>query len=115
MYGVSMSETVTSTARVRLSSPGRCGKRLAAHFAQTIDATWDSDGSKGLFKFPDATCDVIGTDGVLMFSVEGPRDGVEEAERQVATRLIHIANEVDVVVEWLRGGETVARFSRDSA
>ena len=50
-----------------------------------------------------------------MFSVEGPRDGVEEAERQVATRLIHIANEDDVVVEWLRGGETVARFSRDSA
>lgn len=118
-----MPETVTWTARVRLDHPARYGKLLASHFGQLIDATWDPETSKGTFTFPSdgqtytsgcgsATCDVIGTDGVLMFSVEGPEPAVETVERELATRLIHLAADQDIVVEFTRGNRGRARFTR---
>lgn len=118
-----MSETVTSTARVRLDRPARYGKLLASHFEQLIDATWDPESSKGTFTFPSggvletpgsgaATCDVIATEGVLMLSVEGAESAVENAERDLATRLIHLAKDQDFVVEFARGDGGIARFSR---
>ena len=119
-----MSETVTSTARVRLDCPARYGKLLASYFEQLIDATWDPETSKGTFAFPSAgavetpssgaaTCDVIGTEGVLMLSVEGTELAVEHAERELATRLIHLAQDQNVIVEFTRGDRTVARFTRE--
>lgn len=116
-----MSETVTSTARVRLGSPARYGKLLAHHFEQLIDATWDPEIAKGSFTFSaedsqnescdSATCDVIATEGVLMLSVEGPEPAVENAERQMASQLIHLAQDEDVVVEFARGDKGLVRFT----
>lgn len=119
-----MSETVISTARVRLDRPARYGKLLASHFEQLIDATWDPETAKGTFTFPavgqvdapergSATCDVIGTEGVLMLSVEGEELAVENVERELATRLIHLASDQDVVVEFSRGNRGRARFTRE--
>lgn len=117
-----MPETVTSTARVRLDRPARYGKLLASHFEQLIDATWDSETAKGTFTFPAddrdcggrgaATCDVIATEGVLMLSVEGVESSVDAAERDLATCLLHLAEDQDVVVEFSRGGRGSARFTR---
>lgn len=120
-----MSETVTSTARVRLDRPARYGKLLASYFEQLIDATWDPESSKGTFTFPPAgvletpcggaaTCDVIATEGVLMLSLEGGESAVENAERDLATRLIHLAKDQDVAVEFARGDGGIARFTRDN-
>lgn len=116
-----MSETVTSTARVRLGSPARYGKLLAQHFEQLIDATWDPEIAKGSFTFAahdahnapgdSATCDVIATEGVLMLSVEGPGAAVENAERQLASQLIHLAKDEDVVVEFARADKGLVRFT----
>lgn len=113
--------SVTSTARVRLSNPGRYGKQLANHFGEFIDADWDSDSQRGTLTFPaagdgsgTAACDVIGTDGVLMFSVEGADADVEIVEREVSVRLIQLAREGEdggVVVEWSRNDGGEARFS----
>lgn len=118
-----MSETVTSTARVRIDRPARYGKLLASHYGKLIDATWDPETSKGTFTFPAggtagdpgcgaATCDVIGTEGVLMLSVEGPEAAVENVERELATRLIQLADDQEVVVEFARGNRGRARFTR---
>lgn len=119
-----MPETVTSTARVRLDRPARYGKLLASHYGQLIDATWDPETSKGTFTFPavgeadapecgSATCDVIGTEGVLMMSIEGEELAVENVERELATRLLHLAADQDVVVEFTRGKRGRARFTRE--
>lgn len=119
-----MSESVTSTARVRLDRPARYGKLLASYFEQLIDATWDPESSKGTFTFPPAgalgnpgggaaTCDVIATDGVLMLSLEGAESAVECAERDLATRLIHMAKGQEVAVEFARGDGGIARFTRE--
>ena len=118
-----MPETVTSTARVHIDRPARYGKLLASHYGRLIDAAWDPETSKGTFTFPAdgtvgtpgcgaATCDVIGTEGVLMLSVEGPETAVENVERELATRLIYLAADQDVVVEFTRGNRDRARFTR---
>lgn len=119
-----MPKTVTSTARVRLDRPARYGKLLASYFEQLIDATWDPETSKGTFTFPAAstletpgggfaTCDVIATEGVLMLSAEGAEPAVEGAERELATRLLHLAHDQDVVVEFTRADGCRARFTRE--
>ena len=119
-----MPKTVTSTARVRIDRPARYGKLLASYFEQLIDVAWDPETSKGTFTFPSAgtletpgngaaTCDVIGTEGVLMFSVEGAETAVENAERELATRLIHLAQDQDIVVEFARADRGRARFTRE--
>lgn len=120
-----MSESVTSTARVRIDSPARYGKLLASYFEQLIDATWDTESSKGTFTFSPAgvletpgcsaaTCDVIATEGVLMLSLAGTESAVENAERDLATRLLHLAHDQDFAVEFARGDGAIARFTRDN-
>ncbi|WP_018295889.1 DUF2218 domain-containing protein [Corynebacterium lubricantis] len=115
-----MSETYTSTARVKTDRPGRYGKQLASHFGKKISANWDADSDRGHLTFPSpdgpdlpsTTCDMIAGDGVLMLSIDGASDAVERLERVVAVHLIRFGAKDELEVEWTRsGGQGSARFT----
>lgn len=107
-----MSESFTSTARVRTDRPGRYAKQLASHFGRKISTNWDPDADRGNLTFPapegtdlpPTSCDLIASDGILMMSIEGEAETVERLERVVAVHLIRFGAKDELEVEWTRSG-----------
>ncbi|WIM68545.1 DUF2218 domain-containing protein [Corynebacterium breve] len=113
-----MSETITSTARVRTDRPGRYGKQLASHFGKKIDSQWDAEAQRGHLTFPSnaddlpaVTCDMIAGDNVLMLSLDGETETVIRLERVVAVHLIRFGAKDALEVKWTRTGGEEAHFT----
>ncbi|WP_257158755.1 DUF2218 domain-containing protein [Corynebacterium cystitidis] len=113
-----MSETLTSTARVRTERPARYAKQLASHFSRKLNTHWDADAARGTIEFPgegiDGTptqVDLIASDDVLMMTMTAEQARVEECERIVAMHLIRFGAKDNLQVTWTRSGGSEAHYS----
>ncbi len=98
-------QTLTSSARVPLSSPRRYLGQLCKHFGHKITATYDEDYRSGRIAFPMGPCELEADDaaGVLVMRVSAAiDDDLTRLERVVGSHLERFVFREPLTVTWMR-------------
>ncbi|MHA6760116.1 DUF2218 domain-containing protein [Streptacidiphilus sp. PAMC 29251] len=102
-----------SEARVSTERPHRYAKQLASHFGRKLETTWDEETGLGSLVFSTGTAVLAAQPGVLLLTVEGEPENIENLEGVVGRHLVRFGTKDELVAEWHRDSGEAGTVQRN--